>query len=177
MEAEHPGVVLVDALISGHGPAETVSEICRLPVAPKVAILSAHRTGDSGSDMDAAFAAGASSYIVRDLTVEDIAASLRIVHRGGLVNAVFPSCRHAPRPENGLDAQLASRFELLSARDLLIVAALASGHTNLQISRKMNLSEATIKARLAQVMQSLGVDNRVQIAVAAVKAGIPISCS
>ncbi|MHA7276847.1 LuxR C-terminal-related transcriptional regulator [Arthrobacter sp. HLT1-21] len=172
VRTEHPDVVLVDALISDRGLAETTSAISRLAGAPKVAILSANRTGDSGSAMGAAFAAGASSYIVRDFTVEDIAAALRIVHRGGVVNAVFPACRHAPRPVAGMDAQVVSRFESMSGRDLLIVGALADGQTNLQISRKMNLSEATIKARLAQVMQLLGVDNRVQIAVAAVRAGV-----
>ena len=96
VRSERPDVVLVDASITDGGLDETTAAICRTSGGPKVAILSTDRTGDSGRAMDAAFAAGASSYIVRDSTVEDIAAALRIVHRGGLVNAVFPACRHAP---------------------------------------------------------------------------------
>lgn len=172
MRAERPDIVLIDASITGGGLAETTSAISQLKDGPTVAILSTDRTGDSGRAMDAAFAAGASSYIVRDSSVEDIAAALRLVHRRGLVNAVFPACRHSPRPVNRSDAHLMKRFGTLSSRDQQIVGALANGCTNLQISRQLNVSEATIKARLAQVMQLLGVDNRVQIAVAAVRAGV-----
>lgn len=173
VEAEQPDVVLIDASMSDGGLEDTIAAICGMRGGPKVAILSTDQAGDSGQAMDAAFAAGASSYIVRDSTVEDIAAALRIVYRGGFVNAVFPSCRHAPRLANRSDAHLANRFGSMSSRDREIVGALAKGHTNLQISRQLNLSEATIKARLAQVMQVLGVDNRVMIAVAAVRAGVP----
>ncbi|WP_028280902.1 response regulator transcription factor [Arthrobacter sp. H5] len=173
MESERPDVVLMDALITDREAAATTTEICHLR-STKVVILSAHSTGDTEAMMHSLFQAGTSGYLRRDLTLEDIAAALRIVHRGGLVNAVFSSCTHTPHAAPQIDLEVHNRLRALSSRDLRIVAALSDGHTNMQIARKMNLSEATVKARLARVMQQLGMENRVQIAVAAVRAGVQV---
>lgn len=172
VKLEEPDIVLMDALISGAGHAETTSDISQLGCGTKVVVLSAAARGAAGDLMEAAFEAGAASFLVTDTTLEDVAAALRIVHRGGFVSAVAPRPRKNLEAQPGVDPATMVRFDSLGARDLEIVRALAEGQTNLQISRRMHLSEATVKARLARVMQQFGFENRVQVAVAAIDAGI-----
>lgn len=71
-----------------------------------------------------------------------------------------------------LDNPKFERFQALNIRDRRIVRAIANGLTNAQIGNLLHISEATVKAHLAQIMRSVGIDNRVQLAVAADNAGV-----
>lgn len=164
-----PDIVLVDALIEDNGVVETTTALVGLPHRPKVVVLSG--SADSLA-IEEAFWAGAYSYFLRGPMIEDIAAALRIVHRGGSVNTVVPDCIREVRQPALVDQETLCRLHSLDARDADIVKAVASGHSNSQISRLLHLSEPTVKARLTHLMQHLGAENRVQVAVAAVKAGL-----
>lgn len=178
VQVEEPDIVLMDAHIANSGHAETTGAISAMACGTKVVTLCPFANASATKVMETAFDAGASSFLVTDLTLEDIAAALRIVHRGGMVSALFPGGRTkidgGSRTDTfaSADPSVLNRFNTLSTRDLQIVLALAEGHTNMQISKQMHLSEATVKARLARIMQQLGFENRVQIAVAAVRAGL-----
>lgn len=168
-----PDVVLLDAVVGENEVQAAIGAVSRMVNAPKVVILSARSGGDSKTAIRDAFKAGAAAYLIRNLALEDIAAALRIVHRGGLVNAAFPSCSHDSESHaHRIDSRLHARLQQLNVRDRKIVTALAHGHTNTEIARTINVSEATVKARLAEVMQRLGLQNRVQVAVAAARAGL-----
>ncbi len=168
-----PDVVLLDAGLGEDEVRAAITAIVGLANAPKVVVLSEKAGGDPTSSIEAAFRLGAAAYLVRNLALEDIAAALRIVHRGGLVNAGIVACTHASEnPARILDARLQERMQQLNLRDRKIVSAVASGRTNTEIARTVNVSEATVKARLADVMQRLGLQNRVQVAVAAARAGL-----
>jgi DNA-binding NarL/FixJ family response regulator len=64
------------------------------------------------------------------------------------------------------------RPENLTKRELDILALLAEGKSNRDISRALYLSEKTVKAHLAAVFRKLGVTNRTQAAMAAVGMGM-----
>lgn len=172
VKAEQPDVVLIDELISNPGVVATTAALCGLAIHPKVVVLS---NGGTGKHMDAVLRAGACSYLTKDSMLEDIAAALRIAHRGGSVTSADLTRANDVDYQAAGDAEMLERFRALNPRDIAIVEGLIEGHTNAQISRRLHLSEATVKARLTQLMQELGMDNRVQVAVAAVKAGVRTS--
>jgi DNA-binding NarL/FixJ family response regulator len=64
------------------------------------------------------------------------------------------------------------RHENLTKRELDILALLAEGRSNREISRHLYLSEKTVKAHLAAVFRKLNVTNRTQAAMAAVTMGM-----
>ncbi|WP_373457922.1 response regulator transcription factor [Paeniglutamicibacter psychrophenolicus] len=57
-------------------------------------------------------------------------------------------------------------------RDRRVIQALSLGLTNAQIASLLLVSEGTVKAQLAKIMEPLGFSNRVQLAVLAVQAGL-----
>lgn len=165
-------LLLIDAAL-GEAAVENGIKILKKDAhAPRVVVLSGRPGGDPLPMVCNFFAAGAAGYLRRDLALEDVAVALRIIHRGGLVNAVFTSCAHPYKELTALDNPIAERFKQLNARDRKIVAALVDGQTNTEIARSMNVSEATVKSRIAQLMQALGLQNRVQVAVAAARASL-----
>ncbi|TDK27630.1 response regulator transcription factor [Arthrobacter crusticola] len=169
VRAERPDLVILEAGIKDTAMPATVAALSELSGPPKVLILS---DDPSPTAADAAFRTGAAGYLVRGDTLEDIAAALRIVHRGGTVS----SCR-SPRRTNGgasADPRLALRFKAFTPRDQTILRGIMAGRTNAQIARPMHVSEATIKAAVARIRQQLGVENRIQIAVQAVQAGLTL---
>jgi DNA-binding NarL/FixJ family response regulator len=169
VRAEHPDVVILDTGVADDGMPATLAALLTLAGPPKVLVLSDE---PSGAAAEAVLGAGASGYLVRGDTLEDIAAALRIVHRGGMVSSC-PPARRAPGA-SGLtpDPKLALRFKAFNAREKSILRGILLGQTNAQIARPLHVSEATIKAQVAKIRQQLGVENRIQIAVQAVQAGI-----
>jgi DNA-binding NarL/FixJ family response regulator len=167
VRAERPDVVILEAGIRDTGLPATVAALAGLTDPPKVLILS---DDCSGTAADAALRTGASGYLVRGDTLEDVAAALRIVHRGGMVSSCRPPRRNAGGAS--LDPGLALRFRAFAARDQAILRGIVTGQTNVQIARLLHVSEATVKAAVARIRQQLGVENRIQIAVKAVQAGL-----
>lgn len=165
---EEPDLLLLDTLIVDHGVLDTMAGLGQLDRPPPTVLLA-----DARSEMDIATAlkAGACGLLVRGPTLEDIAAALRIIHRGGAVSSVCPVPQPVPVPA-GLPAypELVEAIKSLRPRDLKIVEAVTDGQTNAAIARKLHMSEASIKVRLVYIRNLLGAENRVQIAVAAVKA-------
>ncbi len=168
---QEPDVVLLDGLIQDDGVIETTAALRSARSGSKIVILSGETPPASDDLMQDLFHAGAACHLTRDTTLEDLAAALRIVHRGGLTNAVLAHQTHHPETIPGDARRIVATLKALNARDRRIVEALVEGQTNAEISAKMHLSESTVKARVAEIMRRTGTTNRVQIAVAAVRAG------
>lgn len=168
---QEPDVVLLDGLIQDDGVIETTAALRSARPASKIVILSGETSSSRDDLMQELFHAGAACHLTRDTTLEDLAAGLRIVHRGGLTNSVLAHRTQHPETVSGDARPIVATLKALNARDRRIVEALVEGQTNAEISAKMHLSESTVKARVAEIMRRTGTTNRVQIAVAAVRAG------
>jgi DNA-binding NarL/FixJ family response regulator len=69
-------------------------------------------------------------------------------------------------------AQCCEVFESLSAREFDVLRLLATGATNAQMARTLNLSEGTIRNAIARLTRKLGVADRTQAALLASRAGL-----
>ncbi|MBG6215627.1 DNA-binding NarL/FixJ family response regulator [Arthrobacter sp. CAN_A6] len=169
---EQPDVVILNADIAGNGMAEMIEGLLTVDENMKIVILA---SDSSPEVMDAAYRTGAQGYFLRGAILEDLAAALRIIHRGGSIHPTFPASRDTGRYSSEADEAIRSRFKSFTGRDLQIIRGVAEGLTNTEIAGPLHLSEATVKARISRIKRHLGVTNRVQIAVQGAQAGITAS--
>jgi DNA-binding NarL/FixJ family response regulator len=106
-----------------------------------------------------ALQAGASGYILKDSTADEVIAAVRAAHAGGA--PLDPSAARVL-----LDTQRAQEpARNLSARESEVLGLVATGLANKQIARRLGISERTVKAHLTAVFQQLGVTDRTQAAL------------
>jgi len=124
-----------------------------------------------------ALAEGAAGYMLKDATPEDLEQAIKVAISGGgnvlsprVIQNLFESMDGPGRGENGDSGH--RPIASLTQRETDILALLAEGMSNRDISRGLFLSEKTVKAHLAAVFRKLGVTNRTQAAMAAVSMGI-----
>jgi DNA-binding NarL/FixJ family response regulator len=124
-----------------------------------------------------ALSEGAAGYMLKDATPEDLEQAIKVALSGGgnvlspkVIQNLFEAMDAGAPDENG---ELPHRpTSALTQRETDILALLAEGRSNRDISRALYLSEKTVKAHLAAVFRKLGVSNRTQAAMAAVHMGI-----
>jgi DNA-binding NarL/FixJ family response regulator len=123
-----------------------------------------------------ALAEGAAGYMLKDATPEDLEQAIQVALSGGgnvlspkVVQNLFEAMEGGAGDEGESPARPASA---LTQRETDILALLAEGRSNRDISRALFLSEKTVKAHLAAIFRKLGVTNRTQAAMAAVSMGI-----
>ncbi|WP_058042356.1 response regulator [Streptomyces roseifaciens] len=153
-----PDVVLMDLQMGAgmHG-VEATRRITALPDPPAVLILTTYSTD---ADILAAVEAGATGYLLKDAPPEDVAAAVQASARGETVLAPPVAARLLGRVRSGRP--------VLSPRETEILGLLAEGLANKQISRRLFISEATVKTHLVHIYGKLGVDSR----TAAIAAGL-----
>ncbi len=177
LEAMNAGaidVALVDVRMPDADGLELLHEMKqRWPDVPVIILTSF----DHAHYVRRALAEGAAGYMLKDATPEDLEQAIKVAMSGGgnvlspkviqnLFESMDPSA-HEGAGEKGL--RPASQ---LTQRETDILALLAEGKSNRDISRALFLSEKTVKAHLAAIFRKLGVTNRTQAAMAAVSMGI-----
>ena len=124
-----------------------------------------------------ALAEGAAGYMLKDATPEDLAQAITVALSGGgnvlsprVIQNLFETVEGQTPHGNGDGTRRPTSS--LTQRETDILALLAEGKSNRDISRALFLSEKTVKAHLAAIFRKLGVTNRTQAAMAAVSMGI-----
>jgi len=125
-----------------------------------------------------ALAEGAAGYMLKDATPEDLAQAIKVALSGGgnvlspkVIQNLFESAEGNATSADG-DVAKPRPASSLTQRETDILALLAEGKSNRDISRSLFLSEKTVKAHLAAIFRKLGVTNRTQAAMVAVQMGV-----
>lgn len=156
-----PDLMLVDLRMPGMDGFAGIGALKRARPAAPVMVLSA---SEDGEDVFRALAAGASGYLPKSASAATIVAALRLVLAGGV---------HVPRELVAGGATLgAPAPPRLTARQAEVLALIGAGHANKEIAHRLGTSEGTIKAHVAAIMRQFGVRNRVQLLLAADRAGM-----
>lgn len=162
LETVRPDIVLMDLQMGpGMHGVEATRRIAALPDAPTVLILTTYSTD---ADILAAVEAGAAGYLLKDAAPEELAAAVRDAARGETVLAPPVAAR--------LLGRVRAERGVLSQREGEILGLVAEGLSNRQVSRRLFISEATVKTHLVHVFEKLGVDSRTAAVAAAVQAGL-----
>ena len=121
-----------------------------------------------------ALAAGASGFLLKDVSPEHLIAAVRLVRAGDALLA--PSItrrlvsRFAPRPDG--PAVPGADLSVLTPRELEVLGLVARGMSNAELAAALTLSEATVKTHVARILGKLGLRDRVQAVVLAYQTGL-----
>jgi DNA-binding NarL/FixJ family response regulator len=151
---ENPDVVILDVEMPGMSAAETLEALLDLSPAPRVLIVSMY---DSPRLVQDLLGRGASGYLVKSASLEDLLAAVRRSASTAQNSAADNVILAVPRAvlEN------ARRDEgWLSGREQEILLLAARGFSNRRISHALHISEATVKRHLANVYEKMGVGSR-----------------
>lgn len=156
---EHlPDVVVLDLRMPQKHGLETISQLRQEWPWARVLVFSNYASGD---EVLQAFTAGAMGFVVKEMPLESVLEGIRRVHAGE---------QYIP-PE--INARLGRRvISQLSPRELEVLGLVARGRSNKEIAADLNLVEGTVKVHLSNILSKLGVSDRTQAILAAVKRGI-----
>jgi DNA-binding NarL/FixJ family response regulator len=146
----------------GNGPGERP---------PNVIMLT---TFDLDEYVYGAMAAGASGFLLKDITAEQLVASVRLVAAGEALLAPSITRRLIERyARPGAASELARReLSSLTARELEVLTLLGRGLSNGELASRLHLSEATVKSHVVHVFSKLGLRDRAQAVVLAYETGL-----
>ncbi|HWF50324.1 MAG TPA: response regulator transcription factor [Solirubrobacteraceae bacterium] len=170
-----PDVVLTAINLPGMSGVELIERLALFAPASKVLVL----TQSEQNRVVEAIVAGASGYILKTATPDAIITAVRATANGE--NVLSPQIagklldhirdRNVPVTATVNPAASAIRAAL-TARELEIFTRLASGESNQQIGLQLSLSTNTVSNHIKSILDKLQLENRVQAAVQAVRAGI-----
>jgi DNA-binding NarL/FixJ family response regulator len=126
------------------------------------------------AEVVAAVGAGARGYLLKDSPVEDVVAAVRAAASGAAwlspcaAEAVLQGMRRA----DARNGHVSKVQDDLSAREVEVLQLLARGFDNNEIAAEMSISPRTAKNHVSSILGKLGVVNRIQAAVYAIKHGI-----
>ncbi|WNV88926.1 response regulator transcription factor [Umezawaea sp. Da 62-37] len=138
---------------------------------PRVIILT---TFDLDRYVYAALSAGASGFLLKDVTPEHLVAAVRLVRSGDALLAPTITRRLVERFARGDTGTTPPHRDLatLTPRELEVLTLLARGLSNAELAGKLHLSEATVKTHVARILAKLGLRDRVQAVVVAYETGL-----
>jgi DNA-binding NarL/FixJ family response regulator len=122
----------------------------------------------------AALRAGASGFLLKDVTPEQLIAAVRLVAAGDALLAPSITRRLVERYAHPAPVPAPARQALatLTPRELEVLRLLARGLANVEIADALHLSEATAKTHVAHILPKLGLRDRVQAVVFAYETGL-----
>lgn len=154
-----PDIALMDLRMPGMGGAEAILAIKKRHPKAKVIVLS---TYDSDEDIHRAIQSGADSYILKDMPIEEIAETVRLVFEGDNSLPDIVKKRLAER----------SQREQVTEREREVLEALIKGRSNKEIATSLSISDETVKSHLKALFLKLKVRDRTEAAIAAIRHGI-----
>jgi len=172
---QQPDVVLMDVRMPGMDGIEATRQLTRSGTAgPRVLILT---TFDLDQYVFDALRAGASGFLLKDVTAERLFDAVRVIAAGDALLAPAVTRRLidefaalARKPDTPLAPGLAS----LTPRETQVLRLVAEGLSNLEIAGRLVVTDETVKTHVSRVLSKLGLRDRTQAVVVAYESGLVV---
>jgi DNA-binding NarL/FixJ family response regulator len=155
--ATAPDVVLLDMVLPGRDGLAVLRELRERELPARALVVTSFTERRS---VLPAVRAGARGYLSKDVEPEALVAAVRAVHAGHLLL------------EPGVTEAVFAEAQELTARENQVLALVADGRSNREIARALTLSEKTVKTHVSSILLKLGLADRTQAALYAVRTGL-----
>ncbi|MEL6263468.1 MAG: response regulator transcription factor [Cyanobacteria bacterium J06626_6] len=166
-----PDLILMDIGLPGIDGIETTRQVkAKLPET-KVVMLTSHM---AETEVLAAFSSGADAYCIKGGSIDGLLSAIAAVGQGGVyldakvAHIALQSFQQSARL-NETETPIVSD---LSEREQEVLMLLVEGLSNPEIARRLFISTNTVKAHMRGLMSKLAANDRVQVAVKALRAGL-----
>jgi two-component system, NarL family, response regulator LiaR len=162
-----PDVVLMDLVMPEMNGIHATRQICDLGLGTKVIALTSFQEDEQ---IIPAIQAGATSFLLKDVSPNELVEAIRAAHRG--------EARLHPNVARRLMDQVAARPSAqpaapdLTERELDVLRQVAKGMSNREIALKLVISEKTVKTHISSLLSKLSLNDRTQLAIHALKNGL-----
>jgi len=158
-DASHPDVTLIDLRLPKMSGVEVIQRIRANHAHARFIVLT---TYDGDEDIYRALQAGARAYLLKGMTVDVLLSTIHSVHAG---KSCIPPV---------IAQRLAERMstEQLTQREQDVLEQIVLGKSNKEIGTELDISEATVKTHINNLLGKLGVTDRTQAATAAIQRGL-----
>jgi DNA-binding NarL/FixJ family response regulator len=156
-----PDVILLDLRMPGGDGVSALRGLAEQGIKARVLVVTSFT---EPSTVLPAMRAGAAGYVYKDVDPQALAAAIRAVHAGHVLMHPDVARQLAAAPP-------ASTHATLTAREREVLAELSRGRSNREIARRLTLSEKTVKTHVSSILAKLGVADRTQAALLAVRNG------
>ncbi|SMQ17844.1 two component transcriptional regulator, LuxR family [Streptomyces sp. Ag82_O1-12] len=167
-----PDVVLMDIRMPGIGGIEATGRITAAHPEIKVLVLT---TFDLDEHVYDALRAGASGFLLKDASAEQLAEAVRVVAAGEALLAPVITRKliaEFSRLDSKPRSPLKERVGDLTERETEVLALIAQGLSNAEIARHLYVAEQTVKTHVGRILVKLGLRDRTQAAVFAYESGL-----
>jgi DNA-binding NarL/FixJ family response regulator len=157
-----PHIVVMDLMLPGMSGLDAVRRLAADHPAVKVVVLTSY----AGQEwVLPAVRAGVAGYLLKDVGPVELAEALRVVHAGG-------AQLHPSVAATVMQSVASAERDPLTRRENEVLRLIARGLSNRLIARELALSEKTVKTHVSAVLAKLGVADRTQAALHAVRSGL-----
>ncbi len=163
-----PDIVLMDLIMPGMDGVETTREIKRISPRSQVVVLTSFH---EDIHIFPALKAGAISYILKDIKMEELAKALQRAVHGEVTFHPLIAAR-VLKSIRGEDPSEELLYAQLTERELEILKLIANAQTNSQIAEQLVISEYTVKGYVSNILSKLHLADRTQVAVYAWQKGL-----
>ncbi|MFC6084144.1 response regulator [Sphaerisporangium aureirubrum] len=170
---DRPDVVLMDVRMPGLDGLAATAAIRARPHPPAVVVLT---TFDADDAVFRALEAGATGFLLKDTPPLDLLRAVRLAAAGDAMLSPAVTRRLITRvtTEDRTRHRRAAldRLRPLTGREREVLIEIGLGHANADIATHLHMSEATVKSHITRLFDKLSATNRVQLAIAAFRAGL-----
>jgi DNA-binding NarL/FixJ family response regulator len=167
-----PDVVLMDVRMPDADGITATERITERTNAPRVIMLT---TFDTDEALYGSLRAGASGFLLKRTSFEDIVGAIRTVHAGDALLSPSVTRRLLDTFAQGPAGPVATtRLEVLTNREREVLTRIGQGQSNREIADAMFLAEQTVKTHVKRVYLKLGLRDRAQAVVVAYETGLVV---
>jgi NarL family two-component system response regulator LiaR len=163
-----PDVVLMDLILPGMDGVEATRRVKQVSPRSQVVVLTSYHEDEN---IFPALKAGALSYILKDVSADELAAAVRKAAVGEAVLHPRVAAR-VIKELQGARAEKVNPFTELSERELEVLKLIADGMSNAEMAARLVLSEKTVKGHVSNILSKLQLVDRTQAAIYAWREGI-----